>query len=74
MDHANKTYPEAIESIANTIGLEIPRDKEASKRYAERKNIQDLLYETKKTYSGQLKNSTCCNILFKREKYLWRDS
>ena len=58
MDHANKTYPEAIESIANTIGLEIPRDKEASKRYAERKNIQDLLYETKKTYSGQLKNST----------------
>ena len=58
MDHANKTYPEAIESIANTIGLEIPRDKEASKRYAERKNIQDLLYETKKTYSSQLKNST----------------
>ena len=57
MDHANKTYPEAIESIANTIGLEIPRDKEASKKYAERKNIQDLLYETKKTYSGQLKNS-----------------
>ena len=29
MDHANKTYPEAIESIANTIGIEIPRDKEA---------------------------------------------
>jgi|TARA_B110000240_G_scaffold51388_1_gene58773 DNA primase len=57
MDHANKTYPEAIESIANTIGVEIPRDKEASKKYAERKNIQDLLYETKKTYSGQLKNS-----------------
>ena len=57
MDHANKTYPEAIESIANTIGLDIPRDKEASKKYAERKNIQDLLYETKKTYSAQLKNS-----------------
>jgi len=57
MDHANKTYPEAIESIANTIGLEIPRDKEASKKYAERKNIQGLLYKTKKTYSGQLKNS-----------------
>ena len=57
MDHANKTYPEAIESIANTIGVEIPRDKEASKKYAERKNIQDLLYKTKKTYSGQLKNS-----------------
>ena len=33
MDHANKTYPEAIESIANTIGVEIPRDKEASKKY-----------------------------------------
>ena len=57
MDHANKTYPEAIESIANTIGLDIPRDKEASKKYAERKNIQDLLYETKKAYSGQLKKS-----------------
>ena len=57
MDHANKTYPEAIESIANTIGLDIPRDKEASKKYAERKNIQDLLYETKKAYSSQLKKS-----------------
>ena len=27
MDHTNKTYPETIESIANTLGIEIPRDK-----------------------------------------------
>ena len=57
MDHTNKTYPEAIESIANTLGIEIPRDKETSKIYEARKILKDSLNDAKKIFENQLKNS-----------------
>ncbi|MDC6480099.1 DNA primase, partial [Gammaproteobacteria bacterium] len=58
MDHSNKTYPEAIETIANTLGLEIPRDKESSKIYEARKILQNSLNDAKDNFENQLKNST----------------
>ena len=47
MDHSNKTYPEAIETIANFLSIEIPRDKEATKIYESKKVIQNSLGDTK---------------------------
>ena len=58
MDHSNKTYPEAIETIASTLGLEIPRDKESSKIYEARKILQNSLNDAKDNFENQLKNST----------------
>ena len=57
MDHTNKTYPEAIESIANSLGIEIPRDKESNKIYEERKHLQSTLNKAKKIFENQLKVS-----------------
>ena len=57
MDHTNKTYPEAIETIANSLGMEIPRDKEANKLFEEKKILENTLNDTKKFYQGQLKKS-----------------
>ena len=58
MDHSNKTYPEAIETIANFLSIEIPRDKEATKIYESKKIIQNSLGDTKKIFESNLKNST----------------
>lgn len=58
MDHSNKTYPEAIETIANFLSIEIPRDKEATKIYESKKVIQNSLGDTKKIFESNLKNST----------------
>ena len=57
MEHSNKTYPEAIETIANNLGMEIPRDKEANKEYEARKIIQNSLIDANKTFEEQLKKS-----------------
>ncbi len=57
MDHLNQPYPEAIETLANNLGLEIPRDKNTDKLYETRKNIQEILSEAKKDYIEQLKKS-----------------
>ena len=57
MDYSNKTYPEAIESIATSLGMEIPRDKESDKRYKERKMMLDCLSDAKNIFESQLKNS-----------------
>ena len=57
MDHTNKTYPEAIESIANSLGIEIPRDKESNKIYEERKHLQSTLNKAKEIFGDQLKIS-----------------
>ena len=57
MDHLNKTYPEAIETIANFMSMEIPRDKEATKIYESKKIIQNSLDDTKKIFESNLKNS-----------------
>ena len=57
MDHTNKTYPEAIESIANSLGIEIPRDKESNKIYEERKRLQNTLTKAKEIFENQLKIS-----------------
>ena len=57
MDHANKTYPEAIETIANSLGIDIPRDKEASKKYEARKIIQNSLNEANILFENNLKKS-----------------
>ena len=57
MEHSNKTYPEAIETIANNLGMEIPRDKEANKEYEARKIIQNSLIDASKTFEEQLKKS-----------------
>ena len=57
MDHTNKTYPEAIESIANSLGIEIPRDKESNKIYEERKHLQNTLTKAKEIFENQLKIS-----------------
>ena len=57
MDHTNKTYPEAIETIANSLGMEIPRSKEANKLFEAKKLLQNSLDDAKKVYQNQLKNS-----------------
>jgi DNA primase len=57
MDHSNKTYPEAIETIANSLGIEIPRDKESTKKFEAKKIIQNSLEDAKKQFENQLKNS-----------------
>jgi|TARA_B100001063_G_scaffold173565_2_gene162634 DNA primase len=57
MDHSNKTYPEAIETIANSLGIEIPRDKESTKKFEAKKIIQNSLEDAKKQFEKQLKNS-----------------
>ena len=57
MDHANKTYPEAIETIANSLGIDIPRDKEASKKYEARKTIQNSLNDANLLFENNLKKS-----------------
>ena len=43
MDHTNKTYPEAIETIANSLGMEISRSKEANKLFEAKKLLQNSL-------------------------------
>ena len=58
MDHSNKTYPEAIETIANLMSMEIPRDKEAAKIYESKKIIQNSLNDTKNIFENNLKKST----------------
>ena len=58
MDHSNKTYPEAIETIANLMSMEIPRDKEATKIYESKKIIQNSLNDTKNIFENNLKKST----------------
>ena len=58
MDHSNKTYPEAIETIANFMNMEIPRDKEATKIYESKKIIQSSLNDTKNIFENNLKKST----------------
>ena len=57
MEHANKTYPEAIETIANSLGIEIPRNKESAKQYEIKKTIQESLEDAKDLYVENLKNS-----------------
>ena len=57
MEHANKTYPEAIETIANSLGIEIPRNKESNKQYEIKKTIQESLEDAKNLYESNLKNS-----------------
>jgi len=57
MEHANKTYPEAIETIANSLGIEIPRNKESAKQYEIKKIIQESLEDAKDLYVENLKNS-----------------
>ena len=57
MDHTNKTYPEAIETIANSLGMEIPRSKEANKLFEAKKILQNSLDDAKKIYQSQLKHS-----------------
>ena len=57
MEHANKTYPEAIETIANSLGIEIPRNKESNKQYEIKKTIQESLEDAKNLYEENLKNS-----------------
>ena len=57
MDYSNKTYPESIETIANSLGMDIPRDRESDKIYKERKTIQNSLNDAKDIFESQLKNS-----------------
>ena len=57
MEHTNKTYPEAIETIANSLGIEIPRNKESNKQYEIKKTIQESLEDAKNLYEENLKNS-----------------
>ena len=52
MDHTNKTYPEAIETIANSLGMEIPRSKEANKLFEAKKILQNSLDDAKKIYQS----------------------
>ena len=68
MDHSNKTYPEAIETIANSLGMDIPRDKESNKKYEERKIIQNTLGEAKDMFEAQLKNSKKAITYLKERK------
>ncbi len=57
MEHANKTYPEAIETIANSLGIEIPRNKDSSKQFEIKKTIQKSLEDAKHLYEENLKTS-----------------
>ena len=68
MDHSNKTYPEAIETIANFMSMEIPRDKEATKVYESKKIIQNSLDDTKKVFESNLKNSKKAISYLKQRK------
>ena len=68
MDHLNMTYPEAIETIANSLGMDIPRDKESNKKYEERKIIQNTLSEAKDMFEAQLKNSKKAIAYLKERK------
>ena len=57
MEHTNKTFPEAIEALANTLGVEIPRDKETNKLYETQKIIHNCLKDSQKIFTDQLKVS-----------------
>ena len=57
MEHANKTYVEAIEEIANLAGVEVPRSKESNEKFEARKTIQDALEDAKKLFEDNLKKS-----------------
>ena len=43
MEHTNKTYPEAIEELANSVGMDIPRTRESNEKYEAKKTIQNAL-------------------------------
>ena len=70
MEHANKTYPEAIETIANSMGMDIPRDKESNKKYEARKIIHNSLSDACKNFEEQLKNSKLAISYLKKRNIL----
>ena len=45
MEHTNKTYPEAIEELANSVGMDIPRTRESNEIYLDSSmDIQIILW------------------------------
>ena len=57
MEHTNKTYPEAIEELANSVGMDIPRTRESNEKYEAKKTIQNALEDAKKLFRDNLKRS-----------------
>ncbi len=58
MDYERLSYPEAIESLARTAGLEVPREVQTeaqAKREQERKSIYSLLEKADEFYQQQLR-------------------
>ncbi len=58
MEHTNKTFLEAIEELANSLGVEVPRDEETNKLYEAQKIIYNCLKDSQKIFIDQLKAST----------------
>ncbi|HEY8519390.1 MAG TPA: DNA primase [Gammaproteobacteria bacterium] len=55
MQFDNLSYPEAVEALAESLGLEVPREAEAAERRTENDQLYDLLREADQIYRAALR-------------------
>lgn len=67
MDYENIEYPQAIESLANSMGLEVPREESAQLQQQREKNQElfDILQKTSNYYQQQLRQHPDKNSVIK---------
>ena len=59
MEHAGKSFPDAVDELARDAGLDVPRDERPGEkeRRSEAQDLNELLLTAARFYRGQLKDS-----------------
>jgi DNA primase len=67
MDYENIEYPQAIESLANSMGLEVPREESAQLQQKREKSLElyDILLKASSYYQQQLRHHPDKNSVIK---------
>ena len=66
------SFPEAVETLANSMGLEVPRDESdrPARRYDE---LFDLTSRVERFWQGGLRDNSCCRRLSETARYRRHD-
>lgn len=57
MAYLNQSFPEAIETLASRVGMEIPKRQGDTKQYQAKQNVYDLMHQVSLFYSRVLSDS-----------------
>ena len=57
MEFLNLAYPEAIRNLANTLGMDVPENREESKKYDEFKRLEEILISAQTLFLKSLKEN-----------------